>query len=112
MMHDEIKNPVMDDYLKGMNITTVCAKYGISRPTFYRWMKEFGLDKPTEHGIQAVDIGYIPNTDEVSIKMNNLVINIPRGEMFMKIGLMLNVGVDGTFNDYGGKKMELKVVER
>lgn len=58
MHEDEVKESVKEGYTKGFGISYLSKKYGVSRPTIYRWVEDAGIRRPDEIQHVYQDIGY------------------------------------------------------
>lgn len=45
---DDVKESVKEGYTKGFSVSYLSKKYGVSRPTIYKWVEDAGIRRPDE----------------------------------------------------------------
>lgn len=88
----------------------LCEKYGISRPTLDRWLKDRQIEKIGGRRVRNLDIAYISDEDVITIVQGNIVISIPRVKFMERLYTMFTFGLRTDFTDYSGKEHSFKIL--
>ena len=75
MLSNKTKNDLLTELEKNGNVSLSCAKIGMDKSTFYRWLKNKAFKKRAE---LAIDHGRETNCD---IAESSLIVQVKKGRM-------------------------------
>lgn len=52
VISQETKDKMIQDYIDGVPVEKITTTHNVSKPTLYRYLKNEGVDRKDEHGVQ------------------------------------------------------------